>query len=126
MVLETGNGTRGRTSRLVTVRPDGSDLRVLLTEPTGQPRPTALTWSAESHTIYFARPQRDSMKPEATLWSISADAGAPLFTGLSADYINSIAVSPDGGELVYGGGPLVAYEYWMLANLKSSFAARRD
>jgi Tol biopolymer transport system component len=126
MVVATGTATPATKTELVTVAPDGSNFRVLFTEPVGSDSAGALAWSADSRTLYFTRSSRHPQAPETPLWSIPASGGEPKPTDFSADWISSMSISPDGTTLVYGGGPRVVHEYWTLANLTTGVGSRKN
>ncbi len=108
--------------RLYVTKTDGSDAHDLFAGYPQKGYVTALAWTPDNQSIYFVLSDGANVSGHGSqLWRVSANGGAPEYTGLSASTMGAIALNRDGTRLVFGGGELVTSEYWALDNLERAW-----
>ncbi len=89
---------------------DGSGYRELYTGVS----PVDLDWTKDGHWILFAQQQKNSAVQR--IMRIPAEGGQPEFTGISAEGLNSLQLSPDGSKIAYA-VRLTGEEVWAIDNV---------
>ncbi|HSP69054.1 MAG TPA: hypothetical protein VLN48_15115, partial [Bryobacteraceae bacterium] len=107
--LSVVGGSEGKW-HLARIAVDGSGYRELYSGVA----PVDPTWTRDGRSILFAQQEKNSAVQR--IMRIPAEEGQPEFTGISAEGLNSLQLSPDNTKIAYG-VRLTGEEVWELDNV---------
>ena len=76
-------------------------------------------WMPDGQAVVVLRSfeSRDGASAKTEVWRVPIDGGEPVFTGIAAPGLRSVAIHPSGEEMAYVyGSP--AWETWVMEGIK--------
>jgi Tol biopolymer transport system component len=106
--------SRNQPRLLMVISTSGGEPRKLLEVYERELIPS-ITWTADSHSIVFAKGRALLQDSKDELWRISAEGGAPEKLGLTMDWLGDLRLHPDGQRIAFTAGQNKS-EVWVLEN----------